>query len=80
MLYQQGSNSQQQQFGNENRVLWATLTPNGTQHFVSEPYQSSDDFYEIIDHGIKVEKDLEHLKGIPIRVSHTFSLIRKSFH
>lgn len=74
MLYQQGSNSQNpQQFGMENRVLWATLTPNGTQHFVSEPYQSTEDFYEIIDHGIKVEKDLEHLKGIPIRVSFAFN-------
>lgn len=39
---------------NEGRLLWATLTPHGTRHFVTaravERYPNYDDHYEIIDY------------------------------
>lgn len=36
--------------GADNRMLWATLTPHGTQHFISEPFVPQDDHYEVIDY------------------------------
>lgn len=43
--------------GTDNRMLWATLTPHGTRHFISEAFISQDDHYEIVDyhrqHGIE---------------------------
>lgn len=37
--------------GADNRMLWATLTPHGTQHFISEPqFIPHDDHYEVIDY------------------------------
>lgn len=59
MLYpcnQSSNNHLQQQLANDNRVLWAALTPHGTQHFVSEAYPSQDDHYEVIDYGLKVDQ------------------------
>lgn len=53
--------------GADNRMLWATLTPHGTRHFVSETYIPQDDHYEIVDyhrqHGIeKPESRKNNLK------------------
>lgn len=36
--------------GTDNRMLWATLTPHGTRHFVSEAFVTQDDHYEVIDY------------------------------
>ncbi|XP_031636555.1 uncharacterized protein LOC116349315 [Contarinia nasturtii] len=56
MLYPCPSNEQnlQQDINKEGRLLWATLTPHGTRHFVTargvERYPNYDDHYEIIDY------------------------------
>lgn len=46
--------------GTDNRMLWATLTPHGTRHFVSETFIPQDDHYEIVDyhrqHGIEKQE------------------------
>lgn len=61
---------------NDNRMVWAALTPRGTQHFVSENYPSdlidygeSDDHYETIDHVVEVPRpNSYYAKGLPINV------------
>lgn len=35
--------------GADNRMLWATLTPHGTQHYIAEPI-GQDDHYEVVDY------------------------------
>lgn len=46
--------------GTDNRMLWATLTPHGTRHFVSEAFVPQDDHYEVVDyhrqHGIEKQE------------------------
>lgn len=56
-VYQGNSNS------NDNRMVWATLTPRGTQHFVSENYPhhfvdygENEDHYETIDNVVEVTR------------------------
>lgn len=44
---------------NDNRMLWAALTPNGTRHFMSEPYPIQEDHYEVIDYEIKQQQQLQ---------------------
>jgi hypothetical protein len=46
----------QQQMVVENRALWATLTPHGTQHFISDSACYPEDHYEVIDYGKKHEQ------------------------
>lgn len=43
----------QQQLANDNRMLWAALTPHGTRHFVSEQFPIHDDHYEVIEYETK---------------------------
>lgn len=52
VLYPCPSNNQalQQQLANDNRMLWAALTPHGTRHFVSEKFPIHDDHYEVIEY------------------------------
>lgn len=58
MLYPCPSNEPnlQQDVNKEDRLLWATLTPHGTRHFVTTArgvehrYPNYDDHYEIIDY------------------------------
>lgn len=65
---------QQQDPSNEGRLLWATLTPHGTRHFVTaravERYPNYDDHYEIIDyHNRPVVRTREGTpRKIPIKV------------
>lgn len=42
----------QQETNKDNRLLWATLTPHGTRHFVSSAgdYTNYEDHYEIVDY------------------------------
>lgn len=63
----------QNQLSNDNRMLWATLTPNGPQHYISSSSAASynppqptptpatlaqhDDHYEVIDHQLKVHQN-----------------------
>lgn len=59
MLYPCPSNEQniQQDMNKEGRLLWATLTPHGTRHFVTrgaERYPNYEDHYEVIDYHNKV--------------------------
>ncbi|XP_055713487.1 uncharacterized protein LOC129807910 [Phlebotomus papatasi] len=44
------SHTLQQQLAHDNRVLWAALTPHGTRHFVTDPYQ--EDHYEVVDYSV----------------------------
>lgn len=51
VMYHGGANIQ------DNRMVWAALTPHGTQHFISENYPrdlidygETDDHYEAVDH------------------------------
>lgn len=55
VLFPCTSNTQviQQQMANDNRMLWAALTPHGTRHFMTEPYPIHDDHYEVIDYEVK---------------------------
>lgn len=67
------SNTQtlQHQMVKENRMLWATLTPHGTRHFVStcEPAPSYDDHYEVVDYQAnKMAIREASLKKVPIKV------------
>lgn len=57
ILYPHPSNDQslQQELNKENRLLWATLTPHGTRHFIAtestEPYTTNyEDHYEVVDY------------------------------
>lgn len=56
------SNYQKGNHGNDNRMLWATLTPRGTQHFITEPGPFQDDHYEVIDYHNR-QLDRKNLKN-----------------
>lgn len=66
----------QQDVNKEGRLLWATLTPHGTRHFVTaarggvERYPNYDDHYEIIDyHNRPVVRTREGTpRKVPIKV------------
>lgn len=70
LLYQGNSNT------NDNRMVWATLTPRGTQHFVSENYPSdlidygeNEDHYETIDNIVELSRpNSYYTKGLSINV------------
>lgn len=71
ILYPCSSNQQalQQQMTKDNRILWATLTPRGTRHFVSatETFSNYDDHYEVIDyHGNRMMRSRE---GATLRIN-----------
>lgn len=79
ILYPCQSNTQtlQQQLVKENRMLWATLTPHGTKHLMSngEPFSNSnyEDHYEVIDYQTSRQPTPPKireatLKRIPIKV------------
>lgn len=65
------TNTIQQQMANENRMLWAALTPHGTRHFVSEPFPIHDDHYEVIDYETKhnAQHEVPTIKRTPIKVT-----------
>lgn len=56
----------------DNRMVWATLTPRGTQHFVSEncpsnliDYGDVEDHYETIDNILEDEEsNIYYTKGL----------------
>ncbi|XP_055390016.1 uncharacterized protein LOC129618996 [Condylostylus longicornis] len=53
MLYPCTTNNRetiQHQMANDNRLLWATLTPHGTRHFVQDFPLGQDGNYEIVDY------------------------------
>lgn len=51
MLYPLVPGSQYQSaLGADNRMLWATLTPHGTQHYIAEPVVQQEDHYEVVDY------------------------------
>lgn len=63
----QNNGTLRSQRSNENRALWATLTPNGPQHYISEPtyhqplpvtatLTQQDDHYEVVDHQMKIHQ------------------------
>lgn len=56
----------QQQLSNDSRVLWAALTPSGTQHFVSYPTQ--EDHYEVVDYSRKPEPNTNTIKNMHFKV------------
>lgn len=64
----------QQQMANDNRMLWAALTPNGTRHFMSDPaaYPVQDDHYEVIDYEIKQQQNYAQsspsIRKTPVKV------------
>lgn len=71
ILYPHPSNEQalQQEMHKESRLLWATLTPHGTRHFISpaRDYSNYEDHYEIVDYRAKTAKTTP--KKIPIKVN-----------
>lgn len=64
--------SLQHQLTNDNRLLWATLTPHGTRHFVSDyPVSDNDAQYEVVGYRANPESDpnhIEYFKRTPIKV------------
>lgn len=80
MLYPCASNrdSLQQQLANDNRLLWATLTPHGTRHFVSE-FPAQESHYEVVDYKAKPQtaKPLgrDTLKRVPVKVDTYYAFI-----
>ncbi|XP_037921611.1 uncharacterized protein LOC119658338 [Hermetia illucens] len=72
MLYPCASNrdSLQQQLANDNRLLWATLTPHGTRHFVSE-FPAQESHYEVVDYKAKPQtakpSGRDTLKRVPVK-------------
>lgn len=70
ILYPHPSNEQalQQEMHKESRLLWATLTPHGTRHFISPAgeYANYEDHYEIVDYRAKTAKTTP--KKVPIKV------------
>lgn len=70
ILYQSHSNA------TDNRMVWAALTPRGTQHFVSENYPNdlidygeNEDHYETIDNLADVQRPHSyHTKGLSSNV------------
>lgn len=63
----QNTETLRNQHTNDNRVLWATLTPNGPQHYISSASYHSpqstpatltqqDDHYEVVDHQMRVQQ------------------------
>lgn len=46
----------QQQMAHDNRLLWATLTPHGTKHFITKTDPIQDDHYEVIEYGMKTNR------------------------
>lgn len=90
MLYPCTSNEQnlQQDVNKEGRLLWATLTPHGTRHFVTtargggvERYPNYDDHYEIIDyHNRPVVRTREGTpRKVPIKVNESKQILRFIF-
>lgn len=63
-----GEEALQQEINKDNRLLWATLTPHGTRHFVSAAgdYSNYEDHYEVVDYRTKPIKGTP--KKIPIKV------------
>lgn len=62
----------QNQLANDNRLLWATLTPHGTRHFISDyPVVHQDGHYEVVDYRTKTQNPAlqEYVKRTPIKVS-----------
>lgn len=66
----------QSQLANDSRLLWATLTPHGTRHFISDyPVGNGngtvvqDGHYEIVDYRSKVQNPTyrEYTKRVPIK-------------
>lgn len=73
VLYPCPSNNQvlQQQLANDNRMLWAALTPHGTRHFVSDQFPIHDDHYEVIEYDAKQRAAAEAatVRRTPIKVT-----------
>lgn len=71
ILYPLPSSEQalQQELHKENRLLWATLTPHGTRHFVSAAgdYTNYEDHYEVVDYRAKPTVKTTP-KKVPIKV------------
>ncbi|XP_017482635.1 PREDICTED: uncharacterized protein LOC108371559 [Rhagoletis zephyria] len=64
----------QTQLANDSRLLWATLTPHGTRHFISEyPVANGnvvqDGHYEVVDYRTKVPNPTyrEYVKRVPVK-------------
>lgn len=81
------SNNQalQQQLANDNRMLWAALTPHGTRHFVAEQFPIHDDHYEVIEYETKQngsigirENNVTLNKRTPIKVRVVFHFGERS--
>lgn len=70
MLYPCANNrdSLQQQMVNDNRLLWATLTPHGTRHFVSDFPSGQDGHYEVVDYKMKAHTTGREYKRTPVKV------------
>ncbi|XP_055913521.1 uncharacterized protein LOC129947112 [Eupeodes corollae] len=60
--------SLQHQLTNDNRLLWATLTPHGTRHFVSDYPLGHDGHYEVVDYRAKDPVPArDYVKRTPIK-------------
>ncbi|XP_063705928.1 uncharacterized protein LOC134835012 [Culicoides brevitarsis] len=59
----------------DNRMLWATITPHGTRHFVSETFVPQDDHYEIVDYH---HRHQHHAHGTPSTSSEKQPELRKN--
>lgn len=77
MLYPCANNrdSLQQQMVNDNRLLWATLTPHGTRHFVSDFPSGQDGHYEVVDYKMKAHTTGRELKRTPVKVGLIYDLL-----
>ena len=81
VLYACPSNTQalQQQMANDNRMLWAALTPHGTRHFISEPFPIHEEHYEVINYAMKEPAhDSPTIKRTPVKVCMVIAVFDKS--
>ena len=68
----------QSQLASDSRLLWATLTPHGTRHFISDyPATGTQDMaghYEVVDYRAKTPNQpyRDYVKRTPIKVSEFF--------
>lgn len=70
----------QTQLANDSRLLWATLTPHGTRHFISDyPVGNvvQDGHYEIVDYRTKAVTPTyrDYVKRVPVKVRNTYNMI-----
>lgn len=71
-----GRDTLQSQLANDSRLLWATLTPHGTRHFISDypgfgTQEVTPGHYEVVDYRAKSQNQnfRDYVKRTPIKVS-----------